>query len=87
MGFSRQPEPTWEYFETGSEPEYFVTHTRLEVVQGGNIRIYCYVKRHDRMHLLYTAIVPPSDLAEMARKSMQVAAEAHNSSLWSGAEH
>ena len=82
MGSSK-PEPEWEYFETGSEPEFFVTHTKIEPAEGGNLRVFCYVKRHtNRLHLLYTVIVPPADLATMARKSLSAASDAHNLAMW-----
>ena len=89
MASALQPEPNWEYFETGSEPEFFVTHTKIESAGGGNLRIFCYVERHKgQLHLLYTAIVPPKALAMMARTSMSAAAEAHNQAMFSGAsEH
>ena len=77
-----KPGPIREASETGLEPEYFVTETRMELAGGGNIRVYCYAERHGKLQLLYTAIVPAPLLTIMGRKAMQAGAEAHNLEMW-----
>jgi hypothetical protein len=59
------------YIETGAEPEFFVTHTRTEAASGGNVRIFCYSERHkNEFQLLYIAVVPAKELAEIARRGL-----------------
>jgi hypothetical protein len=67
-----------EYFETGGEPEYFVTHTRTEQASEGNVRIFHYAKRGERnLHLLFTTIVPIKELVGFARLELAAATGHH----------
>ena len=79
-----QPPKMREAVESGLEPEFFVTETRMEPAGGGNIRVYCYAERHGVLQLLYTAVVPAPLLAVMGRQAMQAGADAHNLEMWEG---
>ena len=72
-----------QYFETGSEPEYFVTHTRVEAASAGNVRVFCYAERRKgEFHLLYSVVIPNKEMAEIARRGLMAAVDAHNVALW-----
>jgi hypothetical protein len=72
-----------QFVETGAEPEFFVNHTRIEVAAGGNVRIFCYSERHKgEFHLLYIAVVPAKELAEMSRRSLAASSDARNLEQW-----
>lgn len=82
MGHAK-PQPVGELFETGTEPEFFITDTRLEDAGGGNVRIFCYARRKlNELHLLYTVVVPAESLVAMARKAMHAASDSHNLRIW-----
>lgn len=72
----------FEFIETGTEPEYFVTATRFEPAGNGNIRIYCYSSRGRYLRLLYTTVMSAQDMARTSRDAGQAAAIAHNLKLW-----
>lgn len=57
--------------EFGNEPEYFVKKIRIENDGGGNVRVYAYKVSHgNEWHLLYTAIIPETELTEMGRQCL-----------------
>lgn len=71
------------FIETGTEPEFFVTHTRTEAASGGNVRIFCYSERHKgEFQLLYIAVVPAKELAEIARRGLAASSDASNLEQW-----
>jgi hypothetical protein len=69
-----------EIYESGAEPEFFITHFgRVEVLPGGCVRIYCCSQR-DPAHLRveFSAIVPVDRLIVMANDALRIAAEESN---------
>lgn len=75
---TKDPAPIREYVELGTEPEYFVTEMRAELMDGGNVRVFGYNLRNGQYHLLYTVVVPLKNLARMGRQLAQVQAEAQD---------
>ena len=75
--------PDREFHENGSEPEFFVSYTRVEAAAPGLVRIFCYAERRKgQFHLVYTALVPSAALAIIGRKSVEVSTEARNLETW-----
>lgn len=57
-----------EIYESGTEPEHFVTHLPKHERAGiGSVRLYLAVERHGELHLKSTAVIPASALRTMAR--------------------
>lgn len=81
MASSRQ-QPKPQYFEIGGEPEFIINDLKMESAGGGNIRIYCYALRHGEYRLQFSVVATPAELADMARKVMHGAADAHNIQMW-----
>lgn len=80
---SRVPPADMRVFETGAEPEYFITHMRTELAGNGNVRVFAYaLRRKTELHLLYTVIIPGEALTVMGRQCLQAGPEAHNLSMW-----
>ncbi len=83
MATREQPKPNREFFETGREPEYFVTFTKTEPAGNGNVRVFCYSERHPgEFHLLYTAICPAAKLAVMGRRAIAASTEEIDIAQW-----
>lgn len=84
MGSLAKPELVREYFETGTEPEFFVTEIRLEDAGAGNVRVFAYNLKHQRdAHLLFTVIVPIQDIIKMGRQAMDAGTGAFNALMLS----
>jgi hypothetical protein len=80
---SGKPQPSREFFETGSEPEFFVTFHKWEPAGGGNVRCFAYAERRPgQFHLLYTTIMPMADMGQSARRALHAIADAHNIAQW-----
>lgn len=80
---SAKPQQDREFFETGREPEYFCTFTKIEPAGHGNTRIFCYAEKHPgEFHLVYTVVIPAESLAGMGRRAMEASADIHNLSQW-----
>jgi len=74
------------YFETGSEPEVFITEIKLEDAGGNNIRVFAYHTRHgNERHLVFTVIVPIGNLATMGRQALRAAVDVFNGRMWATA--
>lgn len=72
-----------EFYQTGTEPEFFVTHVvKAEAAAEGCLRLYFAQRRGDVSILLYTVVVAVSDLAQIARTNLHNAADAHNIMAW-----
>lgn len=72
---------TKEIIETGTEPEFFVTHiARAELVMGGAcVRFYIASERSPGvLRVEYTAVCTLGAAAQMARHIMSIAADNHN---------
>lgn len=68
-----------ELIETGTEPEYFITHlAKAEPLKNGLMRLYIASERRDHLRLEYTVVVSPRELAEMCRAGLLIAADMHN---------
>ncbi len=83
---SANAEAMREFFETGSEPEYFCTFTRTMDAGNGNVRIFCYAERYKgQFHLLYTCVIPSPKLAGMGRRAVEASQTAADTNFagWS----
>lgn len=75
-------------FETGTEPEYFVTHiAKIEQASDGCLRLYLASERgrDHQLRLEFTAVVAVARLAVMAREALAFAADSHNVLMWQDA--
>ena len=65
--------------ETGTEPEFVVNHiVRWENAGNGMVRLYLASVRGPGDRLEFAAVTSPSELADMARAALKIAAEFHN---------
>lgn len=72
-----------DLYETGTEPEFFVQKiAKAEPVNDGMVRVYLSTMRQNHLRLEYTVLVTITDLAEMGRECLRIAAEGHNLLLW-----
>lgn len=74
-----------ELYQTGVEPEYFVTEiAKFETACGGAMRLYCASAREGSTRLEYTVVIPMEVLARMARQLVEAVAEARNDAVMQG---
>lgn len=67
--------PESELYQTGTEPEFFITRiAKIEIVSGGSLRIYCASEREATHRLEYTVIVPVELMAPMMVQMMHALA-------------
>lgn len=72
-----------ELHETGTEPEFFVSHiARAEPAGDGCVRLYIAAERHGYLRLEYTVVTTTAGLASMARQALTIAADTHNLMIW-----
>jgi hypothetical protein len=65
--------------ENGTEPEFVANHiTRWENAGNGMIRVYVASVRGRSDRLEFSVVTSPSELAEMARDCLRIAADFHN---------
>ena len=65
--------------ETGTEPEFVVNHiVRWENAGSGMVRLYLASVRGPNDRIEYSAVTSPSELAEMGRACLRIAADFHN---------
>lgn len=77
MGMER-PEAALPMLEM-SCPEYFVTDIgKIEHAGGGNLRVWCCVRRGNVLEPVYTVVIPHDLLSQCARTCLQAAADVHN---------
>ena len=68
-----------ETYETGAEPEFVINHiTRWENAGNGMVRIYVSSVRGRSDRLEFSVVTSPSELADMARSCLRIAADFHN---------
>jgi hypothetical protein len=68
--------------ETGTEPEYFITDARFELVDPHHIRVYAYCRRRDELHLAYTVVVQTGGLMRMGRQALHACSPGQNMLEW-----
>ncbi len=79
MGQFKELEPV-DLIETGTEPEFFVTEIlKADYLPDGNIRFYVGSRRGKNVvRLEFCVVTSVAAVSGMARKAIQLAAEAHN---------
>ena len=66
-------------FETGNEQEFVVNKiVRWENAGNGMVRVYLASVRGQNDRVEYSAVTSPSELAEMGRACLRIAADFHN---------
>jgi hypothetical protein len=76
MASVREP----EIFETGGEPEFFVTDATYEFIDREHVMVRCFRRQRGALRLQFTCIVPTTNLSIIARQAAQASAEAHT--IW-----
>lgn len=78
MGTAAEPD-RGDVIDTGNAPEFYITDIgKTEFPSPHDVRFYLCVKRGSLLLVQFTAIIPVTSIATMAREAMQIAANHHN---------
>lgn len=72
------PAKVSQVFETGSEPEFVTNHVvKWENAGNGMVRVYFSSVRGKNDRMEFSVVTSPTELAQMARSCMRIAADFH----------